>query len=398
MSPDFDALVAGHICLDIQPDLSETGRAAFQDAFLPGRLISAGPVAYSAGGAVSNTGLALDRLGIVTRLVGKIGADPFGQALQHSIAIHNPDLTNGMIVDPSVNTSYTIIISYPGVDRIFLHHSGANDTFQASDIPPALLERARLFHFGYPPLMRSIFSNGGTQLAQIYRRAKASGVTTGLDLAFPDPASEAARSNWQFILSATLPFVDIFLPSIEEILFMLHLDLYQEISGSASGSDFLANISPQLISDLGRELIAMGARIVGLKLGRRGMYLRTSGRESIISIGRAGPSDPGAWAGKELWAPCFKVGVVGTSGAGDATIAGFLAGLLRGLPLEPALSMAVAVGACSVEAVDALSGIRSWEETSQRLASEWGRQTLQVDVPGWQFDDACGLWRGPYEN
>lgn len=96
-----------------------------------------------------------------------------------------------------------------------------------------------------------------------------------------------------------------------------------------------------------------------------------------------------------LWAPCFKVAVAGSTGSGDATIAGFLAGLLRDLPVEQALTMATAVGACNVEKADALSGIRSWDETSRRLACGWERQSLELDAPGWQFDSSSGLWRGP---
>ncbi len=125
------------------------------------------------------------------------------------------------------------------------------------------------------------------------------------------------------------------------------------------------------------------------------MYLRTGGRDVINSIGRARPSDPAAWAGVELWAPCFKVAVAGTTGSGDATIAGFLAGLLRDLTIEQALNMSVAVGACNVEAVDALSGIRTWEDTSRRLAGGWERQPLDLDAPGWHFDQPSSLWRGP---
>jgi sugar/nucleoside kinase (ribokinase family) len=395
MSPDFEALVAGHICLDIHPDLSGAGREPFEGIFLPGRLVAAGPVTCSTGGAVSNTGLALDRLGIAARLAGKVGNDLFGQAVRQIVAAHGPRLADGMVVDASASTSYTIIINYPGVDRIFLHYAGANDTFQAGDVPYALLEQARLFHFGYPPIMRSTFIDGGAQLAEIFRLARRTGVTTSLDMAFPDPSSEAGRADWRVILEGTLPQVDIFLPSVEEILFMLRGETYRELCRSAAGSDLLALVTPQLLSDLGRELIAMGAKIVGLKLGSRGMYLRTGGRDVINSIGRARPSDPDTWAGVELWAPCFKVAIAGTTGSGDATIAGFLAGLLRDLPVEQALTMAVAVGACNVEAADALSGIRTWEETSRRLAGGWERQALELDVPGWQFDRSSGLWRGP---
>jgi sugar/nucleoside kinase (ribokinase family) len=230
--------------------------------------------------------------------------------------------------------------------------------------------------------MRSLFTGGGTLLAEIFRRAKRTGVTTSLDMAFPDPSSEAGQSNWRIILERTLPHVDIFLPSVEEILFMLHGETYRELFTLAACSDLLPFITPQLLSDLGRELIAMGTKIVGLKLGSRGMYLRTGNRDAINSI-------------VELWAPCFKVAVAGTTGSGDATIAGFLAGLLRDLPVEQALTMATAVGACNVEAADALSGIRTWEETSWRLACGWERLPLVLESPGWQFDNSSGLWRGP---
>jgi len=395
MISDVDAVVAGHICLDIQPDLSRAGGEPFEKIFLPGRLVAVGAVSYSTGGAVSNTGLALDRLGIATRLVGKLGDDLFGQALCQITASHGSVLTKDLIIDASASTSYTIIINYPGADRIFLHFPGANDFFQVGDVPYELLKQARLFHFGYPPLMRSTFTPDGAPLAEIFRQAKRTGITTSLDMAFPDPSSEAGQADWRSILEVVLPQVDIFLPSAEEILFMLRRETYQELCGIAKGSDILSLLSPDLLSDLGQELISMGAGIVGLKLGYRGMYLRTGDQLQVESMGRARPSDPGAWAGKELWAPCFKVAVAGTTGSGDATIAGFLSALLRGLSVEQALIMAVAVGACNVEGTDALSGIRTWEATVQRIASGWERQLLELEAPGWQLDPTSGLWRGP---
>jgi len=48
-----------------------------------------------------------------------------------------------LITDATLSTSYSIIIDYPDVDRIFLHHSGANDSFQAVDILIRMLEKAR---------------------------------------------------------------------------------------------------------------------------------------------------------------------------------------------------------------------------------------------------------------
>jgi sugar/nucleoside kinase (ribokinase family) len=94
-----------------------------------------------------------------------------------------------------------------------------------------------------------------------------------------------------------------------------------------------------------------------------------------------------------MWAPCFKVNVVGTTGSGDATIAGFLSAILRDASPETAMTMAAAVGACNVEAADALSGIRTWEETAARIVNGWERQPLHLDASGWRWDAPFGLWR-----
>src|SRR5512143_3093845 len=98
-------MVGGHICLVVHPDLGGSGRKPFEAEFLPGRLIAAGPVTYSSGGAVANTGLALHRLGISTCLVGKVGDDLFGHALHQIVTAYGENLTENLQVDTSANTS-----------------------------------------------------------------------------------------------------------------------------------------------------------------------------------------------------------------------------------------------------------------------------------------------------
>ncbi len=61
--------VAGHICLDIIPDL--LGQIDFVSMLQPGHLLNIGQAVMVPGGAVSNTGLALHKLGIETRLIAK---------------------------------------------------------------------------------------------------------------------------------------------------------------------------------------------------------------------------------------------------------------------------------------------------------------------------------------
>jgi sugar/nucleoside kinase (ribokinase family) len=303
-------------------------------------------------------------------------------------------LAPGLVIDSRAATSYSVIISPPGIDRIFLHCSGANDTFGPEDVDFALVAEAGLFHFGYPPIMRRMYEQGGAELAEVFRQAKLTGATTSLDMAFPDPSAPGGQVDWREILKRSLPSVDLFMPSIEELLFMIERPTYQQLSQSGA-SGVLASVQPELLSRLAGELIDMGVKIVVFKLGERGLYLRTADRAALAQMGRAAPADLDAWAKQELWAPCFRVFVVGTTGSGDATIAGFLSGFLRDLPPRQAVNMAVAVGACNVEAADALSGLRSWQETSARVRQGWARLPLDLSAPGWTWSETDQVWVGP---
>jgi len=388
MAEKLNVVVAGHICLDVIPGLDHMEKGAFADLFRPGHLINTGPALFCTGGPVSNTGLALFHLGVPTRLIAKVGADPFGDIVRSLVERFDPRLVQGLVTDANSPTSYTVIISPPGVDRIFLHCPGANDQFYAADIDLSLLESASLFHFGYPPIMRRMYIDDGADLAEVYRRAKSTGVTTSLDMTFPDPLSESGRVDWRKILAGALPNVDIFLPSFEEILFMLRREIYNQAAGGA----VINLLTPALLTDLSDELMEMGARMVLIKLGSQGAYLRTAGLERLQGLGRAQPDNAAAWAGLTLWAPCFRVDVVGTTGSGDATIAGFLGALLRDFSPRQALTAAVAVGACNVEAADALSGLRSWEDTLARIQAGWQRLPLSVPEPEWPWDETFHLW------
>jgi sugar/nucleoside kinase (ribokinase family) len=344
---------------------------------------------------VANTGLALHRLGIATHLMALTGADAFGAMLRRIVARCGPDLDSGLRITRGLTTSYSIILSPPGVDRLFLHCPGANDAFDAEGVDYAALAHAKLFHFGYPPIMRCMYTAEGRGLVELLRRAKATGVTTSLDMAFPDPNSPGGRADWSAILKAALPYVDVFLPSSDELLYMLRRDTFEALTQAAGRASAVQQVGPDLLSDLGRQLLDWGARIAAIKLGDRGLYLRTGDRNALAGLGRALPAAPDEWAHCERWAPCFQVDVAGTTGSGDATIAGFLSALLRGLSPAEAMTAAVAVGACNCEAADALGGIRPWDETLARVRRGWARRPLTLDAPGWRYDTAGGLWIGP---
>jgi sugar/nucleoside kinase (ribokinase family) len=344
-----EVVVAGHVCLDVIPRLD--GPASLE----PGALVEVGRAELSTGGAVANTGLALHRLGVGVRLVGRVGDDLFGGAVLGALRAVHPDLASGMVVAAGEATSYSVVVSPPDVDRSFLHCPGANDGFTSDDVSDAALAGARVLHFGYPPLMRSMFADGGAELRRLLERAAGAGAVTSLDLAMPDPRSEAGRVDWPALLAATLPHVDVVAPSIGELLRVL-------------GDDPSAAVELALLRRLAERLLGMGATVVAIKLGDQGLYLRTARDVGLLGL------DRGAWADREVLSPCFAPArVAGTTGSGDATIAGLLAALLRGEDPVAAATSATAVGACSVEAPDATGGIPRWPQVAERMRAGWPR-------------------------
>jgi len=389
----IDTVVAGHLCVDIIPEIADEATALSESFLVPGRLSEIGPAVLSTGGAVSNTGLSLVKLGMDVRLVARIGEDAFGRLTRDILATYGEQITQDLAIAEGEPSSYSVVINPPGIDRTILHCPGTNHTFGPENVPSHLLLLARLFHFGYPPIMRRMYAAGGIELCKIFRRAKAQGVTTSLDMSMPDPAQPSGQADWRAILGLTLPYADLFMPSAEELLYMLWRGRHDELQRTVGEAHMVDALSPTEIQGLAQEALGLGAKIVGLKLGHRGLYLRTAGQ--LTNMGRGSPAQVGDWAGRELWAPCFRVKVVGTVGAGDATIAGFLAGLLRGQRPEGAATSAVAVGACNVETADATSGARSWEETQSRVAKGWARLDAHVSAPGWTWDQSDGIWHGP---
>jgi len=386
--PSVDCVCAGHVCLDITPAIEPKAGADLRELLIPGSLVIIGAPKLSSGGPVSNVGIPLVKLGIRTAFMGKVGDDLFGKGLLELFAPYDAD--RSMQVVPGEVTSYTVVIAPPGYDRIFLHNPGANDTYGAGDVDFDQVAEAALFHLGYPPLMRRLYEDGGDEVALIFSRAKQAGATTSLDLAFPDPASPAGRAPWRQILAKTLPHVDIFLPSCEELMYMFDPDTFRALR-KRSPDDPVQAYDETHFRFLAAEALALGAGIVGLKSGLRGIYIATASQERLDEFGRAAPS--GEFARRELWQPAYEVAEVrSATGAGDNAIAGFLAGFIKGLGPADCLHAAAMAGADNVKELDATSGVRGWEETLADIP----RQT-PVDIRAggeFVFDGRLALWRG----
>lgn len=343
-------VVAGHTCVDMIPEWN----GKFED-IMPGHLVVTGQMRFSTGGAVPNTGVDLKRLGLDPILVGKIGDDLIGKITIEVIRSNGDNLTNHIITSHEAGSSYTLVLSPPKSDRAFLHYPGVNDTFCANDIPFDDV-KGKIFHFGYPPVMKRIYENDGNELVKIFKDAHSHKMVTSLDMTMPDPNSEAGQIDWKKFLSNVLPHTDIFLPSLDEILYI-----------TRRGGD----LTHELLMELTDELLGYGTKIVVIKLGKDGAYLRSKRIRSDDLLSRT--IETKVWSEIELLSPAFKVNVAGTTGSGDASIAGFLAKFVDGANPKETMDFMCATGAFCTEEIDSTSGVKSMRIVEERIRRGWER-------------------------
>lgn len=359
---DGRAVVAGNICLDITPMIPGSGFTEIGQLLKPGMLLQVGGVDLHTGGAVANTGLAMKFFGAQVELMGKIGDDGFGSLVLKKLEEYGAE--TGMIVVPGAATSYTIVLAPSGIDRIFLHDPGASDTFTSGDIRWDRLSGVTLFHFGYPTVMKKMYENEGRELCEIFSRVKSMGIATSLDMAGVDPDSDAGHADWNIILKKLMKDVDFFLPSIEELKFMLDREVIRPAQNGISVED---DVKP-----LADRLLLMGAKVIMIKCGAAGIYYRTASASALSGLADQLGLDLKDWADKEGFERSFKAEkVFSATGAGDTSIAAFLTAVMDHRPLSECLKFATAAGASCVEAYDALSGLMSFSAMEEKMRGGW---------------------------
>lgn len=269
-------------------------------------------VELQTGGCANNTAIGLARLGLRAGAMGKVGQDGFGDFILRNLEKEGVD-TRGMRRDDQANTSFTFVMIAPNGERCFFHYIGANGTLCLEDIDFSLIQETRILHVAGSLVMPRF---DGPPTAQVLQQAREMGVVTVLDTVW-----NASLDAYQ-VIKPCLPHLDYFLPSFEEA---------QLIAKREAPADVAA------------FFLDHGVGTVGLKMGAEGCYLRTGDQELHI--------------------PAWQVDVVDTTGAGDAWVAGLLAGLVLGWDLERAGRFANAVGALCVTAIGTTAGLRSMAET-----------------------------------
>lgn len=353
--------VAGLICADLTPRLLATKPTTVEELLVPGKLLQTHALQLSTGGAVSNTGIALHKLGYPVVLMGTVGRDFLSAALREKLEASGAEIL--LRENKHGSTSYTVILDIPGQDRIFLHHPGSNDRFTARDVDYGRLKTCAHFHFGYLPLMRRMYTRGGRQAIDLFRKIKSLGLTTSLDMTPPDPISPAARVDWPDLLRRLLPSIDFFPPSVEELLFFLDRRRFMELR--RKGANILASLHWKEIHDLADEVLNLGATFCAVKCGERGLYF-LSRPKPADGFGVPRYNIHPTWFGRKIWSRPYEVAnFVSATGAGDCTIAALIGGLTSGQELGRTLDLAAATGALCCTEASATGAIRPLPDVAQ---------------------------------
>jgi sugar/nucleoside kinase (ribokinase family) len=313
-SKKHDCVLCGSCVVDIlvRPVPLET-------AIGGGQLLQTDPIEVTTGGVVSNSGIALARLGMRVAAFSYVGDDQWSSVIRDRYAAEGIDTTR-LLTHPTAATSTTAVLIDPSGERSFAHCVGApkqlNKKMFLENLD--LFASSRMTLIGYYSLMPNLECD----LPEVLAAIRETGCQTALDA--------AGEGGTMQPLDKCLPHLDVYVPS------------------RAEASHQTGRTDPQQIIETFRACGAPG--LLGVKLGADGALLSPSAGE-FHKIEQVPPPGP----------------VLDTTGAGDCFYAGLLTGLLRGLDAVQAGRLAAATGACCVTGLGANAGLRDFAETA-RLA------------------------------
>ncbi len=269
-------------------------------------------VAGTAGGTVVDTA----KLGLRSLAVGAVGDDEKADWVLLTMQKHGID-TSAMQRLSGVPTSATILNVRPNGDRPALHVRGASDHF---DVSPSMYDQvfdAPIIHLGGTGLLKKL---DGSASVTLLREAKSRGRTVTFDLI-------AASSETLGIVAPLLPYIDYFMPSIEEA---------KDMSGQKTAED------------CAKFYLDKGASCCVFTLGGEGAFY--AHRDGTRLASRA-----------------YDITVVDTTGCGDAFDAGFIAALHHKMDTETALRFAQASAGLVATGLGSDAGIVSFEDTLRAM-------------------------------
>jgi 2-dehydro-3-deoxygluconokinase len=277
------------------------------------------------GGDTSNMAIAAARLGARVAYDTRLGNDAFGRMFMQLWREEGVG-TDGVAFDPEAPTGVYFVAHGPaGHEFSYLRAGSAASRIVPQDIPAGLIEGARIVHAS--GISQAISSSAADTVFVAMRAARAAGVAVSYDtnLRLRLWPLDRARA----VIHAAAALADILLPSLDDAM---------HLTGLAD---------PDRILDI---YLGLGAKIVALTLGGRGVVVATPDRRESIAPRPAEPVD--------------------ATGAGDAFDGAFLAEYLRvGDPFAAARYANVAA-ALSTEGYGAVAPIprRAAVEAAMRKA------------------------------
>jgi sugar/nucleoside kinase (ribokinase family) len=156
------------------------------------------------GGAPYNVLLNLAKLGSGFELsaIGRIGEDEAGKYILADLEDHQID-ASGLVVTGEAPTSHTfVMVAEKTGKRTFFHQRGANALLDATDFDFTGLSGNHL-HYGYLLLLDKMDADDGAGVARVLAKAKASGLTTSIDLVSED------SDRFSRVVTPALEFCDL---------------------------------------------------------------------------------------------------------------------------------------------------------------------------------------------
>lgn len=288
-----------------------------------GMLSQVNAITVHSGGNAMTASINLKKMGVDAKIVGKVGEDMFGSYLRSCLVKAGVD-TRALKEDSTVQTSASVVLSESSGERSFLHCVGTNAVFSVKDIDYDVINECDLVFVTGSFLMNTF---DGQETAEFLSKCKSLGKTTFLDVCWD------AKGNWGRVLDCCMPYLDYFMPSIDEAV--------QLADGETD---------PEKIADV---FMKKGAKNVVIKLGGKGSFLRLAG-----------------WERGKIYPIVGKDKPVDTTGAGDSFCSGFLAAYARDEKPEMCMRVANATGGLCCRAKGATTGTKSYEETLKFLEEE----------------------------
>ncbi|RCW43202.1 2-dehydro-3-deoxygluconokinase/dehydrogluconokinase [Halopolyspora algeriensis] len=275
-------------------------------------------------GAEMNVSVGLARLGHSVRYLGAVGDDPFGARARHVLASEGIDVS-GLRTDPSAPTGFQLKNRVHHGDPTvvyFRRGSAGSQHAWSSEIADAVTASGHLHVTGVLPALTPQTRDCTFRTIDAARRA---GTTVTLD---PNlrPSLWSTTAEMIEVINELATLADCVLPGLSE------------------GRMLTGRNSPDGIAEFYLE---RGVEQVVTKLGEAGAVLHT--HEGTRSE------------------PAFPVRVVDTVGAGDGFAAGWISGLLDGLPEQDRLRRACVAGAAATTSEGDMDGLPTRTELDELL-------------------------------